>query len=132
MLIIVKILTIGSIFTFISMINTTSENLTARKVFIIRYLTSFRTNRLLKMFKPSRIFLLTAPRRYFFCESVLLFMFYVCLCYAVLSSFPFSLLIICWERTDLFVLLYVMFLCVFCHFPMWCSGSGVVLYCIDS
>ena len=23
------------------------------------------------------------------------------------------------------------FLC-FCHFPMWCPGSGVVLNCIDS
>ena len=23
------------------------------------------------------------------------------------------------------------FLC-FCHFPIWCPGSGVVLYCIDS
>ena len=26
----------------------------------------------------------------------------------------------------------VMFSCVFCHFPMWCPGSGVVLDCIES
>ena len=24
------------------------------------------------------------------------------------------------------------FLLWFCQFPMWCPGSGVVLYCIDS
>ena len=29
-------------------------------------------------------------------------------------------------------LTYVMFSCVFCHFPIWCPGSGVVLGCIDS
>ena len=28
-------------------------------------------------------------------------------------------------------LVYYVLLC-FCHFPMWCSGSGVVLDCIDS
>ena len=27
---------------------------------------------------------------------------------------------------------FVMFNCVFCHFPMWYPGSGVVLDCIDS
>ena len=29
-------------------------------------------------------------------------------------------------------LLSVMFNCVFCHFPMWYPGSGVVLDCIVS
>ena len=29
-------------------------------------------------------------------------------------------------------LLFVMFNCVFCHFPMWYPGSGDVLDCIDS
>ena len=29
-------------------------------------------------------------------------------------------------------LTYWLFLLCFCHFPMWCSGSGVVLDCIDS
>ena len=28
--------------------------------------------------------------------------------------------------------LCVMFFVCFCHFPMWCPGSGVVLDCIDS
>ena len=27
---------------------------------------------------------------------------------------------------------FVMLNCVFCHFPMWYPGSGVVLDCIDS
>ena len=30
------------------------------------------------------------------------------------------------------ILLYVMFSCVFCHFPIWCPVSGVELDCIDS
>ena len=29
-------------------------------------------------------------------------------------------------------LLFVMFNCIFFHFPMWCPGSGVALDCIDS
>ena len=29
-------------------------------------------------------------------------------------------------------LLFVMFNCVFCYFPMWYPGSGVVLDCIVS
>ena len=32
-----------------------------------------------------------------------------------------------WSPADLLALLYVMFYCGFYHFPMWCSGSGVVL-----
>ena len=27
---------------------------------------------------------------------------------------------------------FVMFSCIFCHFPMWYSGSFLVLNCIDS
>ena len=42
-----------------------------------------------------------------------------------------SLVVTCRERANLLALLYVMFSCVFCHFPMCCPGSGVVLYCID-
>ena len=34
-----------------------------------------------------------------------------------------------WERVDLLVLLYVMYFFVFCHFSVWCPGSGVVLDC---
>ena len=36
-----------------------------------------------------------------------------------------------WERADLMALVHEIWLC-FCHFPMWCPGSGVVLDCIDS
>ena len=62
----------------------------------------------------------------------ILFVIRVCFCYAVLSvPFKFSPLITCWERADLFALLSVVFL-VFCHFPIRCPGSGVVLDCIDS
>ena len=43
--------------------------------------------------------------------SFLLFMFHVCLYYAVLS-FPCSIVIICWERADLLVFFFVMFSCV--------------------
>ena len=55
--------------------------------------------------------LLTVPRRCFFCGSVLLFTFHVCLYYAVLSI-PCSRVITCWERADLLTLLCVMFSCV--------------------
>ena len=47
-------------------------------------------------------------------------------------SVPCSLVVTRWERTDLLVLLYVMFSCVFFHFLIWCPGSGVVLDFIDS
>ena len=64
-----------------------------------------------------------------FVDSFLLFMFRVC---HVFLSVHSSLVITCWERADFLALLCVMFYCVFCHFPTRCSGSGVVLYCIDS
>ena len=32
----------------------------------------------------------------------------------------------------LLALLFVVFYCDFCHFPVWCPGLGVVLGCIDS
>ena len=58
----------------------------------------------------------------------LLFMFHVCLYYAALSV-PYNLMITCWERADLLAPVCDVFLC-FCHFPMWCLGSGLVLHCI--
>ena len=63
----------------------------------------------------------------------ILFVSYVCLCYAFLSV-PCNLVITCWERADLLALMCVMFSCVFFHFPIWCPGSGdrVVLDCIYS
>ena len=45
-----------------------------------------------------------------------LYMFHVCLCYAILSV-PCSLLITCWQRADLSPLLCVVFSCVFVSFP---------------
>ena len=44
-------------------------------------------------------------------DLLLLFVFHVCLCYAVLSV-PCSLVITCWERVDLLALLWVVFACV--------------------
>ena len=35
----------------------------------------------------------------------------------------------CWERTDLFC---VVFFLKLYHIPLWCPGSGMTLYCIDS
>ena len=52
----------------------------------------------------------------FFCGSFLLFMFRVCLCHPVLSV-PCSLVVTCWERADLLVLMHVMFSWVFNTFP---------------
>ena len=36
-----------------------------------------------------------------------------------------------WERADLLALVCDVLLC-FCHFPIWCPGSGVMLDCLDS
>ena len=67
-----------------------------------------------------------ASMRCFFCGSFLLFVF-------IVMSVSCSLVVICWERADLLARLYLMFsFVVFCHFPIWCPGSGVVLNCIDS
>ena len=49
-------------------------------------------------------------------------MFLVCLCYAVFSI-PCSLVITCWEKTDLLALLCVMFCLVFCTFPYGVPGQ---------
>ena len=41
-----------------------------------------------------------------------------------------SLVDTCWERNTLLALLYMMFL-VFCHFPLWCPGPGVVFLIVS-
>ena len=69
------------------------------------------------MFKPSSIFLQTVQRRGFFCGSSLLFMFHVCLCYAVLFV-PCNLVVTCWGKD-----LCVMFSCVFVTFPYGVPGQ---------
>ena len=53
------------------------------------------------------------------------------LCHSVLSV-PCSRVVTCWERAGLLAFLCVKFSCDFCHFPIWCPGSGVVLDCINS
>ena len=55
-------------------------------------------------------------------DPFLLFIFYVCLYYTVLSA-PCSLVITCWKRPDLLALLCVMFSCVFVTFPYGVSGQ---------
>ena len=50
----------------------------------------------LNIFKPPVFALLAVPRWCFFCGSLLLLMFRVCLCYAVLSV-SCSLVVTCWD-----------------------------------
>ena len=71
------------------------------------------------MFKPSsKYFLLTVPRRHFFCGLFLLFPLSVC--HAVLSV-PCSGVVTCWERDDLLALLCMMFFVflLFSHMVSW-------------
>ena len=70
---------------------------------------------------PVNIF--TDLSRASFVDLFFLFMFRIC--HAFLSVYC-SLVVTCWERTNLLDTLYVMFSCVFYHFPMCCSESGVV------
>ena len=64
-------------------------------------------------------------------DPFLLFMYHVCLFYTIMFV-PCSLVITCWERTDLLVFLCVcdVSLC-FRHFFIGCLALGVVLDCID-
>ena len=70
-----------------------------------------------------KVFLLTVPRRGFFCGSFLLFVFRV---WRVFLSIHCSLVVTCWETADLLDLLCVMFYCVSVTFPcgvlgqVWC------------
>ena len=70
-----------------------------------------------------KVFLLTVPRRCFFCGSSVLFMFSVC---HFFLSVHFGLVVTRLKRADLLSLLYVMFYCVFVSFPcgvlgqVWC------------
>ena len=63
-------------------------------------------------------------------NPVLLSMLHVYLCHTVLYA-PCSIIVTCRERAGLLALLCDVFL-VFCHFPIWCFGSGLLLDCIDS
>ena len=76
------------------------------------------------MYSSSKIFLLTVPRRCFFCRSFVLFM--SCVCHAF-ASVHCCLVVTCWERADL---LFVMFYYVCVTFP--CGIFGQVWYLIVS
>ena len=78
------------------------------------------------MFKRCGIFLLTVPRRCFFCGPFLLFMFVY---FVILSCLFLATCAPAWE--GLTPLTCNVFVC-FCHFTRCCSGSGVILDCIDS
>ena len=57
---------------------------------------------------------------------------YLCLVFVMLSRLFIAAL---WSPAGkglISWLLFVTFNCVFCHFPMWYPGSGVVLDCIVS
>ena len=58
-----------------------------------------------------------------FVGHFLLFVFHE---YREFLSVHYSLVVTCWERANLLALLCEVLLC-FCHFPVWCPGSG----CID-
>ena len=55
---------------------------------------------------------------YYFCHNVM--------------SVSCSLVATAWVRANVLALLYAMVLGFFCHFPIWCLGSVVVLDCVDS
>ena len=57
-------------------------------------------------------------------------LFLSCVCHAFVSV-HFCLVVTCWEWADLLALVCGVNLC-FCFFPMWYSGSGVVLDYIGS
>ena len=60
---------------------------------------------------------------------IILFMF--CVCHALLSVIA-ALWSPAGQRANRLALLCVMFSGCFCHFPMWCPGSGVMLDCFNS
>ena len=70
-----------------------------------------------KLVQSLQCFLLTVPRRCFYCGSFLLFTFHVSLYYAILSV-PCSLVISCWERADLLFVLCVMLFVYLSRFNM--------------
>ena len=80
-----------------------------------------------KPVKPSsKIFLLTVPRRYFFCGSFVLFV--SCVSYAF-ASVNCCLVVNCWERANLLAFVGDVF-CIFVTFP--CGILGQVWYLIVS
>ena len=60
----------------------------------------------------------------------LLFVFRVCLSYCLVCSLQACKYLL-GKGWPLGSIVYDVFLC-FCHFPIWCPGSGVAFDCIDS
>ena len=70
------------------------------------------------------LFLLTVPRRCFFCGSFSLFVFRVCLSYCLVFSLQAGKGLTSW-------LSCIWCFLVFCHFPSLCPRTGVVVDCIN-
>ena len=60
---------------------------------------------------------------------LLLWIFFFFLSLPFVMSVYCSPVATCWEKFDLLALLCYF---RFCHFPIWCPGSGLVLDCMDS
>ena len=58
-------------------------------------------------------------------------MFFVSCVSHAFASVHCCLVVTCWERADLLALVGDVYH-IFCYFPMWYPGSGVVLNCIVS
>ena len=87
----------------------------------------------LNRFEPSsKIVFLTVPRWFFFCGSFMLFL--SCFVMILCTSVCWCLVVTCWERADLLVLVCDVFLWR-CHFPigildpMWCSIVSIPDLC---
>ena len=77
---------------------------------------------------PPIFFLLTVPRRSFFCGPFV----NLCLVFGMLFASVHYCLVVTWkERADLLALVCD-FYCDFFYFPIWYPGTDVVLDCIDS
>ena len=68
------------------------------------------------------IFLLTVPRRYFFCRSFMLFL--SCVSHAFASVYC-CLVVTCWERADLLALVGDVY-CIFVTFPCGILGQDCI------
>ena len=84
-------------------------------------------------FSPSvKIYLLSVPRRCFFCGSFCFFMIRVCHAFLSVHS---RLVVNCWKRAKLLALLYKIF-CVFVTFPcdvlgqVWCLIASIPDLCL--
>ena len=80
------------------------------------------------MFKPPGSFLNDRSKAGLFWKKML---FVFCVCLSSVWSVPCSLVVTCWELTDLLAVFYVIFSCVFDTFPYGVLDQ-LVFDCIDS